>query len=61
MRKIDNWDSLVLHVRGENLYSIQFRVVDVDQRDAWGAIQEFLGGVVQADVRERAGYPIRYF
>ena len=55
MTKIDDWDSLVLHVRSKNLHSIQFKVVDVNRRDAWDAIRDFLGDLVQAFVGKLKG------
>lgn len=48
MAAIDDWDKLILLVRGERIHSIQFKVFDVDRKDAWDKIKDFLGGVVEA-------------
>ncbi len=45
---IDDWDRLILLVRGKSIHSIQFKVFDVDRRDAWDKIKDFLGGIVEA-------------
>lgn len=48
MAAIDDWDKLILLVRGKRIYSIQFKVFDVDRRDAWDKIKGFPGGIVEA-------------
>ncbi len=48
MATIDEWDKLILLVRGKRVHSIQFKVFDVDRRDAWDKIKDFLGGIVEA-------------
>ncbi len=48
MAAIDDWDKLILLVRGRKIHSIQFKVFDVDRRDAWDKIKDFLGGIVEA-------------
>lgn len=48
--KIDEWDQLIMVVRAERLHSIQFKVIDVDRRDAWDRVKSFLGGAVRAVV-----------
>lgn len=48
MRRIDKWDRLILGVKGRSLHSIQFKVIDVDRKDAWDTIKSFLGGIVEA-------------
>ena len=45
---IDAWDRLILMVKGKSLHSIQFKVFDVDRKDAWDKVQSVLGGIVQA-------------
>ena len=45
---IDEWDQLILLVKGKSLHSIQFKVFDVDRKDAWDKVQSVLGGIVQA-------------
>ena len=53
--KINPWDRLILIVICERLHSIQFKVIDVDRRDAWDRVKSFLGGVVQAVVGRAKG------
>lgn len=48
MAAIDDWDKLILLVRGKHIHSIQFKVFDVDRKDAWDKIKDFLGGIVEA-------------
>ncbi|MYA76437.1 MAG: hypothetical protein F4Y17_02245 [Gemmatimonadetes bacterium] len=45
--KIDEWDKLVLKVRGEELHAIQIKVIDVDRKDAWDEVKSVIGGVAQ--------------
>ena len=45
---IDEWDRLILIVKGENVHSIQFKVIDVDRKDAWDTAKNFLGGIIEA-------------
>ena len=44
---IDEWDRLILLVKGKDLHSIQFKVIDVDRKDAWDKVKNFLGGIVE--------------
>lgn len=46
--KIDPWDRLILMLKGKSLHSIQFKVFDVDRKDAWDKVKNFLGGMVEA-------------
>lgn len=39
---IDTWDRMVLHMKAEAVHSIQFRVFDVDRKDAWDRIESVL-------------------
>ena len=48
MKRIDAWDKLVLCLRAKELHSMQVKVMDVDRKDAWDAVKDFLGGVVRA-------------
>ena len=58
MAEIDDWDKLILLVRGKRIHSIQFKVYDVDRRDAWDKIKDFLAGIVEAVVgRIRGAVP----
>ena len=45
---IDEWDQLILMVKAKNLHSIQFKVFDVDRKDAWDKVQSVVGGIVRA-------------
>jgi len=47
MERIDDWDRLVLLVRGDRLHSVQFRVYDVNRSDAWDRLLRSLGDVVR--------------
>ena len=47
MAAIDDWDRLILHVKGQSVHSIQFKVIDVDRKDAWDKVKNFLGGIVE--------------
>ena len=44
---IDAWDRLILRVKGKRVHSIQFKVFDVDRKDAWDEVKNFLGGVIR--------------
>jgi hypothetical protein len=48
MRKIDDWDKLVLMVQAESIHSVRFKVFDVDRKDAWDQVQSVLGSVAAA-------------
>ena len=53
--KIDHWDRLILHVKGESLHSIQFKVIDVNRKDAWDKVKPFLKGIVEAVIGKIKG------
>ena len=55
MNKIDDWDKLVLGLRADRLHSMQIKVMDVDRKDAWDSVKNFLAGVVQAFVGKLKG------
>ena len=55
MEKIDDWDRLILIVKGKDLHSIQFKVIDVDRKDAWDTVKKFLGGIIKAVIGEIKG------
>ena len=55
MDKIDDWDKLILHVKGESVHSIQFKVIDVNRRDAWDKVKDFLGGIIEAVIGKIKG------
>lgn len=50
MDKIDVWERLVFLVRAEAVHSIQFKVLDVNRRDAWDVVKDFLGGVLEGAI-----------
>lgn len=48
---IDDWDRLILHVNAKerkHIHAIQFKVIDVDRKDSWDDMKDFLGGAVGA-------------
>ena len=55
MNAIDDWDTLILLVRGKSIHSIQFKVFDVDRKDAWDKIKDFLTGIVEAVIGKIRG------
>ena len=55
MEKIDDWDKLILCVNGQSLHSIQFKVFDVDRKDAWDKVQNFLEGMIGAVIGKVKG------
>lgn len=42
-------------MKGRSLHSIQFKVIDVDRKDAWDTIKSFLGGIVEALLGKATG------
>ena len=56
MEKIDDWDKLILHVKGKSVHSIQFKVIDVDRKDAWDKVKDFLGGIIEAFIGKIKGF-----
>ena len=48
MKKVDDWDKLIFCVKASKLHSIQFKVFDVDRKDAWDMVKRFLGGIVRS-------------
>ncbi len=56
MDKIDDWDKLVLLVKGRSLHSIQFKVFDVNRQDGWDRVKDFLKGVVEALLGKVMGF-----
>ncbi len=58
MERIDDWDRLILLVRGDGIHSIQLKVFDVNRPDAWDSLRRALGDVVRTVVgRTRAVLP----
>ena len=55
MDAIDEWDRLILYVKGESVHSIQFKVIDVNRKDAWDKVKNFLGGIVEAVIGKIKG------
>ena len=52
---IDEWDRLILIVKGESIHSIQFKVIDVNRKDAWDTVKKFLGGIIEAVIGKIKG------
>ena len=52
---IDEWDRLILHVKGKSVHSIQFKVIDVNREDAWDKVKSFLGGIIEAVIGKIKG------
>jgi hypothetical protein len=50
MTTIDEWDRLVLLVRGDGIHSVQFKVFDIDRPDFLDRVGGALGDVVRAVV-----------
>jgi len=46
MTRIDDWDRLVLLVRGDSVHSVQFKVLDVNRSDGWDRLRRALGDIV---------------
>ncbi|MDP2471015.1 MAG: hypothetical protein Q8W46_09120 [Candidatus Palauibacterales bacterium] len=58
MSRVDDWDRLVLLVRGDSVHSVQFKVLDVNRSDGWDRMRRALGDVVAALIgRARASIP----
>ena len=55
MCAIDDWDKLILCVNAQSLHSIQFKVFDVDRKDAWDKVQNFLEGMIGAVIGQVKG------
>jgi hypothetical protein len=55
MAAIDEWDRLILRVKGKRVHSIQFKVIDVNRKDAWDKVKNFLGGIVEAVIGKIKG------
>ena len=56
---VDEWDSLILHVEGKSLHSIQFKVIDVDRKDAWDTVKNVLGKVAETVIGKARGFILR--
>lgn len=55
MCTIDDWDKLILLVNGNDVHSIQFKVIDVDRKDAWDKVKNFLEGMISAVIGKIKG------
>ena len=55
MAKIDEWDRLILCVKGESVHSIQFKVIDVNRKDAWDKVKNFSEGMIGAFIGKIKG------
>lgn len=45
---VHEWDRMIHSVKAEKIHSIQFTVFDVDRKDAWDRLENFLKGTVGA-------------
>lgn len=52
---IDEWDRLIFHIKGKSLHSIQFKVIDVNRKDAWDTVRNVLGKVVEVAIGKMQG------
>ena len=59
MKKIDEWDRLILHVQGKSLHSIQFKVIDVDRKDAWDTVKNVLGKIAETVIGKASGFILK--
>ena len=58
MGAVDDWDRLILLVRGDAIHSIQFKVFDVNRPGALDRVRKGLGDVVGSLIgRARGGLP----
>lgn len=56
---VDEWDSLILYVRGKSLHSIQFKVIDVDRKDAWDTVKNVLGKVAETVIGKAKSFILK--
>lgn len=59
LEKIDEWDRLILHVEGKSLHSIQFKVIDVDRKDAWDAVKNVLGKIAEVVIGKARAFILK--
>ena len=57
--KIDPWDRLILHVQCKSLHSIQFKVIDVDRKDAWDAVKNVLGKIAEVVIGQTRAFILK--
>ena len=57
--KIDPWDRLILHVKGKSLHSIQFKVIDVDRKDAWNIVKNILGKIAEVVIGQTRAFVLK--
>lgn len=48
MAKIDAWDRLVLVTKANSIHSVQFKIFDVDRKDFWDKVKEFVAPIIQS-------------
>ncbi len=48
MARIDAWDRLVLVTKANSIHSVQFKIFDVDRRDFWDKVKEFVAPIIQS-------------
>lgn len=56
---VDEWDRLILHVEGKSLHSIQFKVIDVDRKDAWDAVKNVLGKIAEVVIGKARAFILK--
>ncbi len=56
MSRVDDWERLVLLVRGDGIHSVQFKVFDVNRSDGWDRLRRTLGDVIQTVIGRARGY-----
>ncbi len=59
LKRIDPWDKLILRVKGKSLHSIQFKVIDVDRKDAWDTVKNVLGKVAETVIGKARGFILK--
>ena len=58
MSRIDDWDRLILLVRGDGVHSVQIKVLDVNRSDGWDRLRRVVGEVASTLIgRARAIVP----
>ena len=50
LEKIDDWEKLILLVRGKGVHSIRFTVMDVDREDAWDKLKKLVGNTIETAI-----------
>jgi len=48
MTRIDAWDRLVLITKANSIHSVQFKIFDVDRKNFWDKVKEFIAPIIQS-------------